>query len=267
MTSPLVDTDPFSDIASNYDASFTELNSVVLLRRRIHELVRRSFPAHATVLDLACGTGEDALLLARQGYVVVGADRSRGMLDRAWAKSRSMDERPAFVHMDAVSLAMFRNSSFDAIISNFGGLNCVSDLRATLSECHRVLRPRGTMVLCLLGAHSIWENAAFALRGAWRSSFRRRSGIPVPVRVGQDTVDTWYHSIRSVRQSAGALFDVLAVIGLSTVAPPPSSQSFARRFPRLTSFLYQLDRSVQAFPIVRGLGDHTVFVLRRGMIP
>jgi ubiquinone/menaquinone biosynthesis C-methylase UbiE len=267
MTSPLVDTDPFSDIASNYDASFTELNSVVLLRQRIHELVRRSFPVRGTVLDLACGTGEDALLLARQGYLVVGADRSRGMLDWAAAKSRSMANGPAFVQMDAVSLAMFRNSSFDAVISNFGGLNCVSDLRATLRECHRVLRPRGTMVLCLLGAHSIWENAAFALRGAWRSTLRRRSGIPVQVRIGQDTVDTWYHSIRSVRRSAGDLFDVLAVIGLNTVAPPPSSQSFARRFPRITSYLYSLDRSVQAVPVVRGLGDHTVFVLRRRIIP
>jgi ubiquinone/menaquinone biosynthesis C-methylase UbiE len=267
MTSPLVDTDPFSDIASNYDASFTELNSVVLLRQRVHELVRRSFPAHGTILDLACGTGEDALLLAQHGYIVVGADRSRGMLERAASKSRSTAEGPAFIQMDAASLAMFRNSSFDAVISNFGGLNCVSDLRTTLGECHRVLRPRGTMVLCLLGAHSIWENAAFALRGAWRSSLRRRSGIPVPVRIGQDTVDTWYHSISSVRRSAGDLFDVLAVIGLNTVAPPPSSRSFARRFPRLTSFLYSLDRSIQSFPIVRGLGDHTVFVLRRRMIP
>ncbi len=261
------DTDPFSEVANGYDVSFTRLPSVGLLRERIHDLTQRFFPPAGTVLDLACGTGEDAVLLAERGFQVVGMDRSYGMLDEAAAKSCSVVPRPLFVQMDASSLAAFRDSAFDAMLSNFGGLSCIPDLRATLRECHRLLRPGGTAVLCLLGAHSLWEGTAFAVRGAWRGALRRRTGAPVPVRVGTGTVDTWYHSIRSLRRSAGDLFEVVTIAGLNVVAPPPSSRSFVQRYPKLTGLLFSLDRRVQSLPLVRALGDHTVLVLRRRSLP
>ncbi len=267
MSSPHIDTDPFSDVADGYDASFTDLPAVGLVRLRIHALIERFFPPNGTVLDLACGTGEDAMLLARRGFQVIGADRSRGMLVHAAAKSCSMTVGPAFVQLDAASLSMFRDSAFDAILSNFGGLNCVPDLRSTLRECHRVLRSRGVMLLILLGAHSAWENGAFVLRGAWGSVLRRRTGAPVQVRLGQQMVDTWYYSLRSTRRAAAGLFDIMAIAGVNIVAPPPASRSFALRHPRLTDVLFSLDRKVESLPLVRALGDHSVFVLKRRASP
>ena len=268
MKLPRADTDPFSQIAADYDGSFTDLPSVAELRKRIHVLVHRYFPYDGTVLDLACGTGEDALMLAQGGFHVIGADRSYGMLARAVAKTCPLGEtHPHFVQTDAASLTMFRDSSFDAILSNFGGLNCVPDLRSTLAECHRLLRPDGTIVLCLLGAHSIWESAAFALRGAWQDALRRRSRSPVPVRVGEQTVETRYHSLRAIRESVHHMFRIVSIAGLNVVAPPPASQSFATRYPRLTSLLFAVDRRVQSLPILRALGDHTVVVLKRRTFP
>ncbi len=268
MNLPRIDSDPFSEIADEYDASFTDLPSVAELRKRIHVLVHRYFPSEGAVLDLACGTGQDALILAQGGLHVTGADHSYGMLARASAKTCPLGEsRPQFVQADAASLSMFRDSSFDAILSNFGGLNCVPDLRFTLAECRRVLRPDGTMILCLLGAHSIWESAAFMLRGAWRDARRRRSGTPVPVRVGGQTVETRYHSLRAIRQSARNIFGIVTIAGLNVVAPPPASRSFAARLPRLTTHLFAADRLIQSLPILRALGDHTVVVLKRRPLP
>jgi hypothetical protein len=125
-----------------------------------------------------------------------------------------------------------------------------------------VLRPSGTIVLCLLGASPSWESLAFALRGDWAGARRRRKG-PVDVRVGRQTVTTRYYSIRALHRIVEGFFDVAATAGLNTVAPPPASQSFMHRHPHLTFLLYVIDRWMQSVPLVRALGDHTVFVLRR----
>jgi ubiquinone/menaquinone biosynthesis C-methylase UbiE len=267
MNSSLTDIDPFSEVADSYDSSFSNFPDVGFLRERVHAFIRRYFPSSGIVLDLACGTGEDTIMLARSGIHVIGADRSSGMLARAAAKSREVENAPSFVEIDAASLAMFRDCAFDAILSNFGGLNCVPDLGTTLKECHRVLRPGGVMVLCLLGAYPLWERTAFAMRGNWKEAVRRRTGVPVPVRVGQRRVDTWYYSIRDFSSGVEGLFDIAAIAGLSVVAPPPASRSFLRQYPRLSALLLSLDRLVQTVPILRTLGDHTVFALRRRTAP
>ena len=56
---------------------------------------------------------------------------------------------------------------------------------------------------------------------------------------------------------------ILSIAGLNIIAPPPASQSFAFRYPKLTAFLFSADRFIQGTPLLRALGDHTVFVLRR----
>ena len=256
-------TDPFSAVAREYDAAFTRLPSARIIRERVRSLFLSALPEKGTVLDIAGGTGEDAAWLEEKGFGVIGADQSFGMLAEARAKTCSMPDPPGLVQLDASSLAMFRDSSFDAVLSNFGGLNCVPDLHAALVECHRVLRPKGTMVLCLLGAHSIWETLAFLLRGSLHNAFRRQCSGPVAVSVGGQTVSTWYYSLRSLRDMIDGLFTIEKIAALNVVAPPPGSQSFPMRYPRLSSLLLDLDQKVQSVPFVRALGDHTVLLLRR----
>lgn len=133
----------FDIIAANYDR-MNRLMTLGLDRRwRKHAtraVVSGQWPV-VSVLDVACGTGDMALLLAERGATVTGVDISEEMLDVA-----SLKEKGArFMVADAEHLP-FEDNTFDAVTCAFGVRNFVH-LEQGLSEMLRVLKPGGTLVI------------------------------------------------------------------------------------------------------------------------
>jgi predicted TPR repeat methyltransferase len=83
-----VSTSPFDTMAADYDAAFT----YSLIGERMRQAVWQRLAAHLEagdcVLELGCGTGEDAMYLARRGVRVHATDVSAGMLSIAREKIR-----------------------------------------------------------------------------------------------------------------------------------------------------------------------------------
>ncbi len=104
-------------------------------RRAVIDL--RLVPA-SLVLDIAAGTGDFSRELERQGLRAVAADLSFGML-RAGAGVATR------VQADAAALP-FSTGSFDGVTCGYA-LRNFSDLRATLAEMGRVVRPGGRVAL------------------------------------------------------------------------------------------------------------------------
>ena len=132
----------FDRIATTYDTVNRVLSFGIdsLWRKQV---VRR-LPQGA-VLDLACGTGELALAIAKKkGVQVTGLDLSEGMLEVA--RGRTEGHSITLIHGDAQHLPL-ADGSFDATTIAFGIRN-VPDVPAALAEMHRVLRPGGrTLIL------------------------------------------------------------------------------------------------------------------------
>ena len=127
----------FDRIATTYDTVNRILSFGIdsLWRKRVvHRLPQ------GNVLDLACGTGELALAIARkEGVRVTGLDLSKGMLEVA--RRRTEGQSITLIHGDAQQLPL-PDGSFDATTIAFGIRN-VPDVPAALAEMHRVLRPGG----------------------------------------------------------------------------------------------------------------------------
>ena len=108
---------------------------------------RRSGPL-SRVLDLGCGTGELARLVARhyRSSRVVGADFTRAMLEHAAKASSARTEgsRLDFAQATAQRLP-FADGSFDLVTNAFVARN-LSDLVGAFREVHRVLRPAGVFL-------------------------------------------------------------------------------------------------------------------------
>jgi demethylmenaquinone methyltransferase/2-methoxy-6-polyprenyl-1,4-benzoquinol methylase len=92
-------------------------------------------------LDVATGTGDLAIALARRGADVVGSDFSEGMLARAREKHAGI----RWEQGNALALP-YPDDAFDASTVGFGARN-FSDLERGLAEMARVVRPGGRVVV------------------------------------------------------------------------------------------------------------------------
>ncbi len=128
-------------------ASYDDLMADGSYRKRAAFLERRlkksAIPVE-TVLDLACGTGTVACLLAKRGYEVIATDGSEEMLTQAAAKAGVLDRPPLFLHQAMPKLHLAR--PVDAVVSTLDSLNYLTrerDLQETFCRVRRWLKPGG----------------------------------------------------------------------------------------------------------------------------
>src|SRR5262245_61104995 len=96
----------------------------------------------ALAVDVACGSGEPGLTLARRSpkVRVVGIDTARGMVELA--RSKAARDGIANIRFEVTSAETlpFDDASVDAVLSRFGAL-MFGDRTASAKELARVLRP------------------------------------------------------------------------------------------------------------------------------
>jgi demethylmenaquinone methyltransferase/2-methoxy-6-polyprenyl-1,4-benzoquinol methylase len=141
----------FDRIAGVYDLMNTAMTAGLHHRWRARAADLARVGPGDRVLDVATGTGDLALELARRvapGGEVIGSDFAEAMLARARAKAASASlqgVRPLFEWGDALALD-YADDSFAAATVGFGARN-FSDLARGLAEMTRVVRPGGRVVV------------------------------------------------------------------------------------------------------------------------
>ena len=133
----------YDALAASYDGLMADgayRRRAAFLERRL----RKSPIPVETVLDLACGTGTIACLLAEKGYAVIATDGSGEMLTQAAAKAAVLDRPPLFLHQAMPRLRLAQPA--DAVVSTLDSLNYLTaerDLKETFRRVRRWLKPGG----------------------------------------------------------------------------------------------------------------------------
>jgi SAM-dependent methyltransferase len=91
------------------------------------------------VLDIGCGTGENAVALARQGAHVIAVDAAAGVLAAGQRFAEANEVRVEFHQGDAADLAFLRADSIDLALAT-GVLNEIEDVDRLFRQVHRVLK-------------------------------------------------------------------------------------------------------------------------------
>lgn len=176
----------FSEIAPYYDLLMRDVPYRMWVRY-LHELMGRYPQRPSRVLDLACGTGNVAEILARMGYEVTGVDIAPGMIARAQAKAARHRLDIRYHVMDAAELHL-PGETFDLCISLFDSLNYIVEperLRSAVGRVHDHLRPAGLFVFDVNSVFAL-KNRFFdqedldqrhRLRYVWRSEYDERSRL------------------------------------------------------------------------------------------
>lgn len=175
----------YGALAGAYDTLTTD----VRYRKRADYLesqFRKSRIPVRKVLDLACGTGTIACLLAERGYEVTATDGSEEMLTVAAQKaSRLPGGRPFFLHQAMPRLRLLE--PVDAAVSTLDSLNYLTraeDVRETFQRVFRYLTPGGVFLFdvnspCQLRRMDgqVWLDETESVYCVWRTEYSQKTRI------------------------------------------------------------------------------------------
>jgi SAM-dependent methyltransferase len=248
----------FDAVAADYDRAFGRNPVGLVFRHVVQRRLEALFRPGDRVLDLGCGTGEDAVLLAARGVRVTGIDASPEMVARARAKAaeRGLDRdacRFEALHAEAVGLL---GRGYDGAYSNFGALNC-ADLGVVGAALAGSLRAGAPVLLSLLGA---WPLPALVQRALTGVGEPRRGRAP---RVGGAPVSVSYPSLAEARRALGPGLVWTDAFAMGVLLPGPDHERWAARFPQTFGVLAAAESLVRRWPGLRALGDHVVLEGRR----
>ncbi|HEX3722346.1 MAG TPA: methyltransferase domain-containing protein, partial [Nitrolancea sp.] len=245
----------FDAVAPRYDASFTDQQLGRWLREVVWREFDNVFQPGDSLLDLGCGTGEDACYLAQCGARLVATDASQGMLDvaRQKAERSGLSSQISFAQLDLQDLSQSRipasltdsGGPFDGGYSNFGPLNCLPDRRQLSAALGRLIRPGGTFIAVVMGPFCPWESGWYLMHGHLRTTIRRmRSGVRS--QVGDGMVSVWYPSSRRLKAEFSPDFVYVKTLGVGVFLPPSDLGHLIPKAPRLFSAANALDERVRA---------------------
>lgn len=253
----------FSRKSEVYDEFGVDHPNLTRMREKVYARIAASVPPDSHLLELNAGTGLDASALARRGYRIHATDLASGMVAHIREKielyhlqDRLTTEQISFTLLDQLT----NKTRFDAVYSNFGGLNCVDDLTQVTRHLPHVLKRGGYAIWVIMPPICLWELAR--IPQDFRMATRRLSGQDRRSNVEGVEFVTSYFTPRQVRRSFGTDFRFVSLEGLSVLTPPADNKSFAVRFPRLYSTLATLDDLASRIPLLNQCGDFFILTMR-----
>ncbi|WP_421894921.1 class I SAM-dependent methyltransferase [Marinoscillum sp.] len=248
----------FDKAAATYDRDFTNSAIGRLQRHAVWKQLEGELKSGETlrILEINCGTGEDALRMSSLGHKVIATDISEEMLSVARYKSKNL--RISFLTLDIHDLGTYPlEGHFDLIFSNFGGLNCISPeaLGDFGRNAQSLLVPGGQLIAVLMPEFCLWETSYFCMKGKVKSAFRRSRRYAV-ANVNGSRVPTWYYSPGRFRNLLNVYFTGGKVRPVGFFVPPSYLGSFFLRYPRSLRFLGKMDSLLFRCSWLSGASDH-----------
>ncbi|WP_394747365.1 class I SAM-dependent methyltransferase [Spongiimicrobium salis] len=257
----------FDLAASDYDVSFTHTHVGRLQRSRVYHFLNKYVFQNPKneVLEVNCGTGEDALWLSQKSARVTATDLSMAMLTKAESKAQGKDN----ITYKTLDLNHFGEttfeSGFDFIFSNFGGLNCIApkQMEKFIQDAGSKLNERGQMALVIMPKKTFMERLYFLIKGNRRKAFRRNTTTPVMANVEGKEVATWYYDPSDIKAYAKNTFKVLTFKPIGFLVPPSYLEGFFSTKKKLLSLLGWIDRRLDFFNPLSAYADHFIIILEK----
>lgn len=260
----------FDTLAADYDNTFSQslTGSSQRLQSRKWLSGFLEGKVELNILEINCGTGDDALWLASLGHKVVATDLSGGMIEEAQRKQvlQSSPNPVKFMQCDFNDLqGQLKEEKFDLIFSNFSGLNCIPPNKIELLNHHfyNFLKPGAHIAVVIFGKYNLWEMAWYGIQFKFGRAFRRlnRKASILKLKEGF-TQPVYYYSISRFRQLLNQ-FSLLEKKPVGLFIPPSYLESFIRKRPRFFRFLYKMEKKAGGVPAFTRFADHCFLLLKK----
>jgi len=256
----------FDPLAPRYD-DIVETNPLhQVMRQRSLAWLDEAFAPGMRVLEVGCGTGTEAIHLARRGVDVVATDASPRMIEETRARLRKAGLQRHVDTLTAPALELprrFDRESFDGAYASFGVLNCAGALETVLSGIAALLKPRASFITSIVSRPCMGEIFVAGATLQFRKAFRRMRGPMAMDLYGLGEVYSRAYSEAEIRAAMAPVFDIVRIEGWLITLPPPYAARAWSRVRVLHAPAQRLDARLGRLWPFRGWGDHLHVWARR----
>jgi len=227
-----------------------------------------AFKPGERLLELGCGTGEEAVALARKGVSVLLTDISETQV--RLARQRIQKEGlEAFLTARVMGieglgdlLGQMGEGAFDGAFSSFGALNCTPGIERLPRDLHALIRPGGRFICSVMNRTCAWEILS-GIASLRPSTAFRRMGEPEAAIAGVpgSRVNVRYFTPSEIDGMFGSRFQIESSHD-HPLLPPPYLDGVFRHLP---GYLEWASRKSDG--ALRGLGDHMFIRMKRRTLP
>ncbi len=255
----------FDRLAASYDRAFSHSMVGRAQRNVVWKHLLETFRPGDNVLEVNCGTGEDALFLASHGICVFACDASQKMIEQAEQRLLHMPSATSvtFCQLPTESIAeLAPTQHFDGVFSNFSGLNCVSDLALVAASFSELVKAGGPLLLCFSTRICLTEIVYYLSIGRFHKAFRRIKGRS-ETRIDGSSFTVFYPTVKEIQRHFAPAFNLVSYTGIGVAIPPSYLEPFARKNPTFFGLLIRLENLLSDLPLLRTTGDHVLLRFER----
>lgn len=259
--------DAYDRYAPRYNDLLQENRINAYMRREMTRILLSTFPPGSRLLELGCGTGDEALELASHGCEIIASDPSTKMIEIA---QRKAERHPSGNRVEfRVGRASESNdvlddqsqASFNGAYSSFA-LSYEADLRPSRNALTRLIRTGGVLVVSAMNrlCGSEWLLSMISGR-PWFAGRRLRPSTLH--KVGSVRTPVFCRTTAELVRAFEPGFVLEDLRALPAILLPHYANRPLMRWPALVDILEGVDPWVARLPAVRTLGDQTVAKMRR----
>ena len=249
-----------------FDEVYSTHSIIQYKRERVRDYLIKYLKPGSDILELNAGTGEDAIFMAKNGHNVHATDISTGMqaklvekLSRQKVNGSVTNEICSYTALNELK----NKGPYDAIFSNFAGLNCTGELDQVLACFDSLLKPGGIVVLVILPSFCLWESLLI-LKGKFRTASRRFfSSKGRKANIEGVSITCWYYPPGFIKSSLKDKFKLLDIEGLCVIVPPSYIEGFAEKYPKLYSYLCKTENRLKSKWPWKYIGDYYIISFRK----
>jgi ubiquinone/menaquinone biosynthesis C-methylase UbiE len=254
----------FDSYAKSYDAHFT--NSLIgkAQRQIIHGYLKKYLHKDKSVLEINCGTGEDALFISGSCKSILATDISEEMLEVAKEKLMEVPNGGT-QKLDITNLSLLTENQFDLLFSNFGGINCLAENEVTefAEASAKVLSENGEAILVIMPEKCVWESVYFSLKGSNGKAFRRGNKEGVPTEINGAFFKTYYYSPARIKIFFEKYFETIKVLPVGFFVPPSYLDPFFAKRKACLSVMEGFEKLSSGLSFLSSYSDHYLIHLKK----